>query len=70
MNSKSRNDFIDVWAEKVKTSTTWRKEHNKFIDAQVKQANDFYRRLISQKNGINRFKKITGASDSFIKNFR
>lgn len=67
MNSE-RQQFIDEWAKKIKEGYPWRKEHNEFINAQVNQANDFYRRFLKEK-GRERFKKITGASDVFIEEF-
>lgn len=64
--SSERERFIDAWAERVKNGSDWRREHNAFIDAQVLQANAFYRRFLAEK-GSERFKKLTGASDGFIR---
>lgn len=68
MNS-DRIKFIDAWAKHVKTNPLWRLEHKEFIDAQTNNANQFYKRLIHQKNGLEKFKRVTGASDKFTKEF-
>ena len=67
MNSE-RSAFIDAWAEKIKSGEDWRREHDAFINAQVHMANEFYKRFFKEK-GVVRFKKLTGCSDAFLKEY-
>lgn len=61
-------NFVEEYAKRVKTNPEWRVEHTKFINAQIAQANEFYKRLILTK-GKKQFQKITGASNTFTENF-
>jgi hypothetical protein len=44
---KTHDEFIDTWASHVRENSTkvWKKEVNKFIDAQYKKSKEFYKRL-------------------------
>ncbi len=44
---KTHTDFIEEWAKHVKNNPTkvWKKEINKFIDAQYSKSKEFYKRL-------------------------
>lgn len=64
-----RQKFIEAYAEKIKYDPHWRKQHNAFIDAQIKRANEFYKKLVLSENGKEKLKKVTHASDAFIEEF-
>ncbi len=68
---KSRLDFVDFYATRIKNSkdNSWRKEQRKLIDSQIENANKFYMRLILTNSGIEKFRRTTGASEKFAREF-
>lgn len=66
---KDRLEFIDKWAERVKTTNDWRKHHTAFLNAQYQKSDSFYKKIILMPNGKEKFKRITGASESFTEKF-
>lgn len=49
---KKEFDFVEFWAQKCRQDmASCQKEVNRFNDAQIKIANDFYKRLAKTKSG-------------------
>ena len=55
---KTHNEFIEKWADYVKKNSDWKKEHNEFINSQIKMQGDFIQRLLKEKNGKEKIIKI------------
>ncbi|MGK0232651.1 MAG: hypothetical protein ACI9P9_000745 [Patescibacteria group bacterium] len=52
MRDKSHNRQVEKWANFILANPTkWRKQHTAFINAQIENANNFYKRLYTQPNG-------------------
>lgn len=65
MNSET--DFVEEYAKRVLTNPDWRIEHTRFVNAQILQANAFYKRLILSPNGLAKFMRVTGATQRYAK---
>ncbi len=65
----NRDEFVLNWANRVRKDDSWRAEHTAFVNAQILNANEFYKRLILSKNGKEKFKRVTGATDSYTNYF-
>ncbi|MFA5141892.1 MAG: hypothetical protein WC471_02905 [Candidatus Woesearchaeota archaeon] len=57
---KSHDDFIERWAEFVRTNPEWRDIHTKFINAQFNMANDFIIRLSKTPSGREKIIELYG----------
>jgi len=53
MRDKTHNDFIEKWADFVRTHDReiWKREQNRFIDAQIMMARAFFARMCLNKEG-------------------
>jgi hypothetical protein len=46
---EAHQDFIERWANYVKTNPNWKKEQTKFINAQIEKANKILSKLPKEK---------------------
>ncbi len=51
MRDKTHNDFIERWAELVKTNPEWKKHQTEFINAQYEKFYNFIQELSKTKEG-------------------
>ena len=59
-NKEERMNFVEYWAEYVRENADelWSKEQNIVINSQFKSSRDFVKRLLKEKNGIERIMEI------------
>lgn len=58
MRDKSHNEQIIRWANYIKTNPEWKKEHNRFIDAQILMARRIYNKLSMTLKGREKIKLL------------
>jgi hypothetical protein len=61
MRDISHSEQIERWAEHIKNNPDWKKEFNKFIDAQIEKANNFYKNLEKTEEGRKIIKELLRA---------
>lgn len=58
MRDKTHNEFIEYWADYVRTHDDWKKHHTEFINAQFQMNEAFIQRLLKEKGGREKIIKI------------
>lgn len=65
----SSDEFVERWAEFVRTDSNWKKIHTEFINAQFEKSEQFLKRLVTRANGREKIihlfdiKNLEGYSD-------
>ncbi len=60
MRDKTHNEQIERWARKVKTDPNWKKDLKPFLDAQIINARESYKKILLLPNGESKLKRIRG----------
>ena len=65
-----REKYVVLIAEEIRERNfdeKLRKEHNEFINSQLELSENFYRRLVKKKNGVEKVMKATGLDENQVK---
>ena len=65
-----REKYVVLIAEEIRERNfdeKLRKEHNDFINSQLELSENFYRRLVKKKNGVEKVMKATGLDENQVK---
>jgi hypothetical protein len=58
MRDKTHNQQIERWAIKVKSDPNWKKDLKPFLDAQIINARESYKKILLLPNGKDKLKRI------------
>jgi len=66
IRDKTHNEHIEKWANFVKTNphSAWQPQLNRFINAQIENANRFYSELSKTEEGREKIKKLMALKDA------
>ena len=65
-----REKYVVLIAEEIRRRNfdeKLRKEHNEFINSQLELSENFYRRLVKEKNGVQKVMRATGLDEKQTK---
>ena len=65
-----REKYVVLTAEEIRRRNfdeKLRKEHNEFINSQLELSENFYKRLVKEKNGVQKVMRATGLDEKQIK---
>ncbi|MFW5705243.1 MAG: hypothetical protein ACOCXG_05370 [Nanoarchaeota archaeon] len=66
-NQRTRNDFVDFWANYVKNNPKkWQKPLKEFLNAQIVNATNFQEKLLRTKGGADKIIKLYRISNPKI----
>jgi hypothetical protein len=60
MRDKTHNEQIERWAREVKNNPNWKRDLKLFLDAQIINARESYKKILLLPNGENKLKRIRG----------
>ena len=58
MRDKTHKDQIERWAKEVKQNPNWKSELKPFLDAQIINAQNKYKKILSLPNGEDKLRRI------------
>jgi len=58
MRSKTHIEQIERWAEFVRKNPSWKEEHTKFINAQIKNSWKIHEKILKMPNGKSKIEEL------------
>jgi len=58
MRDKTHNEQIERWARYVKENPNWKKEQKLFLDSQLINSKNKFKKILSLPDGENKLKRI------------
>jgi hypothetical protein len=60
MRDKTHDEQIERWARNVKSNPNWKRDMKPFLDAQIINARESYKKILLLPNGMDKLKRIRG----------